>query len=62
MIHNEQKYVDVAVVKDGNYYSIHLIDETGTHYPISMVKSEGEAVCARNAELASLNKWKQKTL
>lgn len=49
------KYVDVVVVKDGNYYSIDLVGENGTRYPIAMVKTLGEALHLRDVEFSNLN-------
>lgn len=48
------KYVNVEVVKKGNYYSVNLIDNRDIRYPIAMVKTPGEAEHIKNIELQNL--------
>ena len=49
------RYVNVEVVKDGNYYSVNLIDERNIRYPIAMVRTPGEAEHIKDVELQNLN-------
>ena len=48
------RYVNVEVVKKGNYYSVNLIDNREIRYPIAMVKTPGEAEHIKNIELQNL--------
>ena len=48
------KYVNIEVVKKGNYYSVNLIDNRDIRYPIAMVKTPGEAEHIKNIELQNL--------
>lgn len=48
------KYVNVEVVKKGNYYSVNLIDNRNIRYPIAMVRTPGEAEHIKEVELQNL--------